>query len=192
MTLKQIALLSICAAHLFGCLLLVHSAETKRERRYGKTIPMGAAQADVQHIPITMVASLTAEHFFDHLERIRTEHGIEFRKRSKVVQEFPDTISVTIRVSCPPCYLQAGKHHIEIEINEMESMSFQASWERGSETTEISHVSVSRSSKYFAAFYHDWLYELYIPSRNIPLTDALNVSVFAQNGQKLAVFKAAL
>jgi len=172
---------------------VLHSAQTQQKRKYGKTVSLGAKQAQLDEICITVHSSLIAGDFFDSLQKIPSDHGVEFRKESNIVENFPDTIFVTIRAFVSQCG-EKSSHDGEIkkEIDLMESLHFAASWKSGSETREIPDLSVKRSAKTSSAFYHDWLYQLSIPSQNIPLTDHLKVSIFTKDGKRVVAFTAAL
>jgi hypothetical protein len=188
----RLVYLLVLAASL-ACSTVVHSAATEQKRKYSKTVSFGVRRVHVDDACMTIYASLLAPDFFDNLERIQTPQGAEFRKKSDVVKTFPETIFVKIRAFVSKCGGgSTAEQEALSEVKLMESLSFEASWERDSETRTIGQVSIKRSPKTRSAFYHDWVYELSVPSRDVPLTDHLTVSIFTQDGKSIASFTAAL
>jgi len=189
--LKTLNLLALIAS--LAYVLMPHPVTAEQKRKYAKTVPVGTRQVRVDDTCMTLHASLWAQDFFDTLEKITTPQRIEFRKKSDVVRTFPETIYVRVRAFNSKCSAgpTTGQETVA-EMKLMESLHFEASWVRDSETRAVSELSVKRSSKISSAFYHDWIYDLPIPSRDVPLTDHLEVSIITRDGNKIASFTAVL
>jgi hypothetical protein len=172
--------------------VLIHSASADQKRKYGKTVSFGVKQGRVGDTCMTIHATLLAPEFLENLERIQTQMGVEFRSRSGIVKTFPETILVNIRTFLSKCNGSTAEQETVREVKLMDSLRFEASWESDSKTSSVNELAVKRSSRTPSAFYHDWLYQLSIPSRDVPLTEHLNVTVFSQDGKKIASFTAAL
>jgi len=175
-----------------ACTLLIHPTAADQKRKYGKTVSFGVKQGRIDNICMTIHATLLAPDFLENLERTQTQMGVEFRRRSGAVKSFPEAILVNLRTYVSKCDGSTAEQAIASEVKLMESLKFEAAWEGDSRTSNINEVVVKKSSRTSSAFYHDWLYQLSIPSRDVPLTDHLNVAILSQDGTRIASFRAAL
>lgn len=180
------------------CLLLgyptvLHSAPTEHKLKYQRVVSFDVERAQLDETCITIQAALTSGDFFHRLERIQTDQGVTFRKNSKVVKNFPDTINVSIRFfhsECSP--KRPTKTDIAREMTLLGSLSFRASWEGASKPQEITPLSVKRTSKVPSALSGYWVYQVSISSTDVPLTNHLKMAVFTEDGRHLATLTAAL
>ncbi len=161
--------------------------------QYRQRVRLGADMVNFDNTCVFFTASMTAGDFFDGLRRIKTPTGAEFRKGSSVVDHFPEKISVEIRGVVTKCSENPREVLVPgLAADFMSSLRFEAQWGRGSEFQPAENLSAQTSPRPLSKLKNIWTYTVTIPSKDVPLTDHLVVSVLSKEGKKVTRFSARL
>ena len=136
-------------------------------------------------------AKVEAGDFFKGLRAHKTHGDRVFRKHGKVIHTFPDSLTIYLAAGYDNC---AGRgtpvcDRCDFRFNRdfMQSLRFQAYWKHGFETKEtaIRVLSLERSNdlEEIAPSAELWKYQLAVEGRNIPITDALVLTVLDSHGR---------
>lgn len=147
--------------------------------------------------------SINAEagDFFDGLKSFKTAGGRRFRKKSQMVETFPDELTLRVRVITSPCTgpgdpRQKSGNLDRFDVPFIKSLSFEAFWKAGFEMNkadvEIFSEGEGREPSYLSADTVIWEYELRVDSKKVPLSDALVLNVIASNGNLISRFSLTL
>jgi hypothetical protein len=142
-------------------------------------------------IPLGVV--LESRDFFDGLQRVRSPLEMEFhyRKGSKPVEEFPESLLVQIRVVPAVCGLGeigVGPHQPLVWDEQfMRSWRFQLNWVVGARVNPVDIISTEGwIPAQNTAGDDQWRYNFQIDSRKIPIASNLKLEVLSPDGQLLA------
>ena len=147
--------------------------------------------------------NVTSPEFFDHLKRIDDGHGTVFRRGLETVTQFPDQLLLSFVIhdqSCSSRLHEVGTH-LYLTREMMGALQLSLYWKRGVDLRQIKDVtevgtSVERIIPYATALASElpqrfeWLYQLAVAGKGIPLTDSL-VFVFRTRDERIAARVAA-
>ena len=158
-------------------------------------LPAHRFQADGICGDLTGTAS--AGKFFNGLQRIETEQGVEFRRKSKVVREFPDEIQFSLEGAIGSCPASLPNSATGTVLNDfVKELKITADWLDGDNDRKVSDLSVTRFSPVVGWMreYEQprWGLTIKIPSNGVSISNALDVSVLSESGHKVMNFTFAL
>lgn len=146
---------------------------------------------------------VTSEDFFDNLKRVDTDEGTIFRRDTKTVTRFPDslTVSYTVRDQACPSGIQKVGSRAYMTQEMMENLHLSIYWKHGVELRPIENIKlldtrVDRINPYAAALAaelprrYEWSYVLSVPSVGVSLSDSL-VLIFRTPDERIAARVAA-
>jgi hypothetical protein len=146
---------------------------------------------------------VTSENFFDNLKRVDTDEGTVFRRGTKTVTQFPDslTVSYAIRDEACPSGIQKVGSRAYMTQEMMENLRLSIYWKHGVELRPLKNIKlldarVDHINPYATALAaelprrYEWSYELSVPSEGVPLSDSL-VFVFRAPDEHIAARVAA-
>jgi hypothetical protein len=162
--------------------------------RYRRVVPLGFGLVKFEDTCISFHASMSADDFFDGLERTETPRGPQFRKNSRILSNFPDDTSVEIWAYVERCSRQELRDLVPASATEfMRSLRFEAKWKRGVEFRSVEKLSIETSPpSWNETGVSPWIFTLMMASKNVPLSDSLVVAVISEDGKKVASFSARL
>jgi hypothetical protein len=146
---------------------------------------------------------VTSEDFFDNLKRVDTDEGTIFRRGTKTVTRFPDSLSVFYAVrdqACPSGIQKVGSRAYMTQ-EMMENLRLAIYWKHGVELRPVENIKlqgarVDRINPYAAALAaelprrYEWSYELSVLSTGVSLSDSL-VFIFRTPDEHIAARVAA-
>jgi hypothetical protein len=139
----------------------------------------------------------SAGKFFEGLQRIETEQGVEFRRKSKAVREFPDEIKFWLEGAigaCPAALPNTATSAVLTDF--VNGVTVTADWMDGDTAKTISNLSVTKFppiATWFMEFEQPrWGLSIKIPSSGVSISSALDVSVLSESGHKVMNFTFAL
>ena len=139
----------------------------------------------------------TAGNFLKGLQRIETEQGVEFRRKSKVVREFPGEIEFSLEGkigSCPGSLPNSATSTVLSDF--VNNVRVTADWTDGDSSRAIRNLSVTKIPPITGWFRESeqprWELSIKIPSNGVSISSALDVSVLSESGHKVMNFTFAL
>jgi hypothetical protein len=139
----------------------------------------------------------TAGNFFKGLQRIETEKGVEFRRKSKVVREFPDEIQFSLEGAIGSCPASLPNSQTSTVLNDfVNNVKVTADWIDGDNGRTVSNLSVTKTPPIVGWFEEyqrpRWGLTIKIPSNGVSISTTLDVSVLSDNGHNVMNFTFAL
>jgi hypothetical protein len=146
---------------------------------------------------------VTANDFFNNLKRVDDDQGTRFLRGQEAVTEFPDLLKLMFFIRDFPCTANlnggVGRQYLTREM--MSKLKLSLFWKRGValrpiDDFKVTFAAVKRIPPYateLAGELHEkleWMYELDIPSKSVPLTDGL-VLIFRREDGRIAARVAA-
>ena len=126
--------------------------------------------------------------FFDGLERIESANGPTFRKKKQLVLYFPDEITFDLKTTVASCSPGGGRQEQPTPPQDFpKSLCFKFEWKVGTGISPAENLSQEiRGPSQVSPSQAVWHYLIRVKSHNIPLTAHLVVSIFPENGERLA------
>jgi hypothetical protein len=139
----------------------------------------------------------SAGKFFEGLQRIETEQGVEFRKKSKVVREFPDEIKFWLEGAIGACRASLPNTATSTPLTDfVNGVTVTADWIDGDGGKPVRNLSVTKFPPIATWFMDDeqprWGLSIKVPSSGVSISDTLDVSVLSETGRKIVNFTFAL
>ena len=139
----------------------------------------------------------SAGKFFKGLRRIETEQGVEFRRKSKVVREFPDKIEFSLEGAIGSCPAALPNSATSTALNDfVNDVRVTADWIAGDNGRRVSNLSVTKIPPMVGWMreYEQprWGLTIKIPSNGVSISSALDVSLVSESGHKVMNFTFAL
>jgi len=127
--------------------------------------------------------------FFSGLRRKESPDGFRFYKRGRLVSEYPDQLSITLRVSKFRCTAQGAPRDLELLVlsdDFLSSLKFKVEWKVGTRLRPVDgfvllgykHLRENLSFSSDSSQDDVVQYQMTLTSKGIPLSDHLIVSVF--------------
>jgi len=167
-------------------------ARGKSDAAYDGAVGFGAQLLHLDDGCLALDGTVTSGNFFEDLTRIETGSRFEFRKHGRVVTEYPESLTTSIRIvgqcaatlSNPPSSIFRGDSY---------SLKFEVEWKDGMQLrpavlspvvahcTGYSSIPIPRQDFTIPSI----SCQLTVESKGVPLADHLIVSVFAADGKRL-------
>jgi hypothetical protein len=156
-----------------------------KRTRYKRIVPLQLQSVRFAGACHLIYTTMSSGDFFEGLERHETQRGTVFRKGLGPVDQFPKTILLEIKdtvTDCPPPTLPP-RHGIAAQV--MGSLRGEANWEIGTEVRAVEGLTLRRVSGPLEEFSNIWIFEIEVPSVNVPLTGRLTVDLRTKEGAQL-------
>jgi hypothetical protein len=160
---------------------------------YDGTIDFGAQLLRFDDGCLALNGTVTSGTFFQDLRRTEVGNRFEYRKGGKVVTEYPESLTTSIRIEGDRCTAALSNSPSAIFQGDSYSVKFEVEWKDGMELRPAvlsplaAHCTASTSTpipkRDFTIPFVTC--EMTVDSRGVPLGDHLIVSVFTANGKRL-------
>jgi hypothetical protein len=189
----------ILLALLIGLLPIEASARGRKYATYDGAVDFGSQFLNLESGCFAVDGSVSSGNFFEDLKRIDIGNQTEYRKEGRVLTEYPDSITTSIRIMGDECTPGFSNPTLPIFEGDSYSMTFEVQWKDGMQLTPavlfpaIAHcvgtriiTNTSKDSTFPAV-----TCQMTVQSRGVPLMKHLIVSVFSPDGKRLARLSAA-
>jgi hypothetical protein len=192
--------------YLRGVLLLIMSgalsirgdARGRSETTYDGAVPFGAQLLHLEDGCLALSGSVKSDSFFEDLKRIDLGDRLEYRKRGRVVTEYPESLTTSIRILGHQCTTALSRSSSSIFRGGSYSLRFEVEWKEGMQLRPavlspvrarcIGYSSIAiPSQETIPSITCQWT----VDSSGVPLSNHLIVSVFAADGRRLTRLSAA-
>jgi hypothetical protein len=138
----------------------------------------------------TLSGSVSAGKFFKGLQRIESDQGVEFRRKSQIVRNFPDELDIGLEGPIGSCPLSLPNSATRDSLAEfVKGLSVEAEWIDGNARQSVGNLSVTKFppiTRWFAEYEKPtWRLEIKVPSKDIAISDALVVSLVSDSGHRV-------
>jgi len=151
---------------------------------YKEVVPLSSGQVRDRDVCVNFSPVMTSGEFFDGLQRHETPSGDEFRKNSRVIQNFPEQITVQLQLSISVC--DADIYTPAPAPSFVNGIRFKAQWKRGLAMRPVEQFAVQRVAITSEEGDSRLLFLLKIHDRDVPLTDHLIISVISPQGKLMS------
>lgn len=152
-----------------------------------------------------LAGRVTADDFFNNLKRVDDDAGTRFIRGKDAVTDFPDLVKLMFVIHDLPCTadlkkaIGPGRRYLTREM--MSRLKLSLFWKRGVALRPVDDFKVTFAAVKPVPPYAwelakelpeklEWMYELDIPSKGVPLTDGL-VLIFRREDGRIAARVAA-
>jgi hypothetical protein len=167
-------------------------ARGRNETTYDGTVDFGAQLLHLDDGCLALDGRVTSGTFFDDLKRTEIGSRFEFRKRGRVVTEYPESLTTSIRIAGDQCTATLSNRPSSIFRGDSFSLKFQVEWKDGMQLRPavlsplVAHCVASSSIiPGQDVTIPSITCQMTVDSKGVPLADHLIVSVFAADGKRL-------
>ena len=188
-------------ALLIGLLPIGAGARSRKDATYDGAVDFGSQVLNLQSGCFAVDGSVRSGNFFEDLKRVDTGSQTEYRKEGRVLKEYPDSITTSIRIMGDECTPGFSNPTLPIFEGDSYSMTFEVQWKDGMQLTPavlspaVAHCVgtriITNTSKDSTSTFPALTCEMTVKSRGVPLMKHLIVSVFSPDGKRLARLSAA-
>ena len=155
---------------------------------YDGTIDFGSQVIRLDDGCLAINGTVKSGTFFDDLKRTEIGNRSEFRKRGRVVTDYPESLTTSIRIDHLQCAATSTDPPPSALLGELNSFKFQVEWKTG---MKLRPAVLSPIVAHCMGASQDFATplitcEITVGSGGVPLADHLIVSVFAPDGKRLA------
>jgi hypothetical protein len=177
---------------LVGVLPLSVRAGGKGNSTYDGVIDFGPQLLQMDDGCLALNGTLTSGSFFEDLKRIETGHRFEFTKSGRVVTDYPESLTTSIRI-VGQCAAALSNPPSSIFHGDSYSLKFEVEWKDGmrlrpaelsaeaAHCTGYSSIPIPRQDYTIPSI----TCQLTVESKGVPLADHLIVSVLTADGKRL-------
>ncbi|MFZ0584182.1 MAG: hypothetical protein WAN72_02965 [Candidatus Acidiferrales bacterium] len=173
---------------LFAGLCVPGYATTKTKYEALIFVPMHGFEAD--GFCGTLSGSVSAGNFFKGLQRIESDRGVEFRRKSLNVRNFPDELDIALEGPIGSCPLSLPNSATSDSLADfVKGLKVEAEWIDGNASQTVGDLSVTKFppiTRWFAEYERPtWQLQIKVPSKDVAITRALVVSLVSDSGHKV-------
>ncbi len=176
---------------------LAFPGHAAKKTTYDNSVVLPAHHFKTDGICGDLAGTASAGNFFEGLQRIETDQGVEFRRKSKVVREFPDEIQFWLEGAiggCPSSLSNTATSTALVDF--VKGVTVTADWVDGDSGKTVSNLSVTKFPPIATWFMESeqprWGLSIKVPSNGVSISTALDVSVLSESGHKVMNFTFAL
>src|SRR6202167_1174710 len=104
------------------------SAGGRSSSTYDGTIDFGAQLLHLDDGCLALNGTVTSGNFFQDLRRIEVGNRFEYRKQGKVVTEYPESLTTSVRIEGDPCNAALSNSPSAIFQGDSYSVKLQVEW----------------------------------------------------------------
>jgi hypothetical protein len=168
------------------------SAGGRGSSTYDGSIDFGPQLLRMDDGCLALNGTVTSGSFFEDLKRIETGHQFEFTKGGRVVTDYPESLTTSIRI-VGQCAATLPSPPSSVFHGDSYSVRFEVEWKDGMQlrpaelSTDAAHCTAYSSIPIPRQDYTipSITCQLTVESKGVPLADHLIVSVFAADGKRL-------
>ncbi|MFZ3217455.1 MAG: hypothetical protein WA192_15455 [Candidatus Acidiferrales bacterium] len=161
-----------------------------RMHQYEDDVSLSTGQIRAGDVCVNFIPILQSLDFFNGLERIDTQEGSEYRKDSRVVEYFPDYLTIEVNIRVEECdsniYTPAKTPDV------IKGMQFRVQWKRGLYLRPVAHLTIERKPIQMEEGDNRMLFVIRVRDHNVPLSDHLILSVLSAQGKIMSRMSARL
>ena len=157
---------------------------------YESSISLPVHQFEADGFCGALAGWVRAGDFLKGLQRIETEQGVEFRKKSKSVREFPEEVDFDLTGTISSCPTSLPNSETVASLNDfVNSLSISADWLDGNVSQAVGELSITRTmptTRWFSEYEKpQWGLSIKVPSKAVPIVSVLVVSLLSKSGHKV-------
>jgi hypothetical protein len=140
---------------------------------------------------LSLDGTVTSGTFFEHLKRTEINSRFEFKKRGRVVADYPESLTTSIRIAGSQCATLSNRPSAVFR-GDSYSLKFQVEWKEGMQLRPAALSPVGARCVGFSSVVipsqetiPSITCQLTVDSKGVPLDDHLIVSIFAPDGTRL-------
>lgn len=168
-------------------------ARGRNNLKYDGTVDFGPQLLHFVDGCVAIDGTMTSGSFFDGLKRIDMDSRLEFKKSGRVVTEYPESVTTSIRIvgdRCGTALLNAPRSIFQ---GDSYSVKFKVEWKKGMQLRPASMSSAAAHCLGLSSIpipHQDFTIpsitcQLTVDSKGVPLDDHLIVSLFSAEGKRL-------
>lgn len=190
------AILLICV---IGTSSIGAHARPKNISTYDGVVDFGAQLLHLDRGCLSVDGTMTSGNFFDDLKRIDVRGQLEYRKRGRVVTEYPESLTTSIHIAGDRCAAAFSSSPAAIFHGGSYSVNFKVEWKDGMQLRPavlspvaahcVGYSSITTPAGNFAL--PSIICQMTVDSKDVPLADHLIVSIFTADGKRLTRLSAA-
>jgi hypothetical protein len=170
-------------------------AADKSKSTHDGTIDFGAQYGLLDGGCIGFSGVVSSGTFFNHLKRTGTDGHVEFTKDNRVVTEYPESLTVEIRIAGGPCDSDHPELRPSILAMDADPLKFRVEWKAGMQLRPALQAPIA----VHCANRSSWpgfgltvkTCQMTVDGKGVPLVDHLIVSLLTANGTTLVRLSAA-
>jgi hypothetical protein len=192
-------LLSLLAILIIGMFPLGALGGGRNTPAYDGQLDFGAQLLQSNGDCLFVDGNVTSGAFFQDLRRLDLGDRFEYRKHGKIVTQYPDSLTTSIRVVGNQCGPVSGNAPSSIFKRDSYTLTFEVEWKDGLNlspavlSTGVAHCtgfnSVTVPDRGFSI--PTVTCKLTVNAKGVPLDDHLIVSVYAPSGEQITRLSAA-
>jgi hypothetical protein len=160
---------------------------------YDGQVNFGSQLLHLEDGCLSVDGTVTSGNFFDGLSRRDIGSRLEYKKHGKVIMEYPESLTTSIRLMGDRCSTALSGAPSSVFRGDSYSLRFKVEWKDGMQLRPAALSPVAAQCVgYSTRFISDRQFtvptvtcRMTIDSRGVPLGDHLIVSVFASDGTRL-------
>jgi hypothetical protein len=167
-------------------------ARGKSDATYDGSVDFGAQLLHLDDGCLSVNGSVKSGNFFDDLKRVSVGRGVEFRKDGRVVTQYPESVTTSIRIAGDRCAPALSNSPSSVFRDGSYSLKFQVEWKDGMQLRPATLSPVTARCVGYSSIaipsqetIPSITCQLTIESKGVPLGDHLIVSIFAADGTPL-------
>jgi len=168
------------------------NARGRNNTTYDGAVGFGAQLLHLDDGCLALDGAVTSGNFFEDLKRTEIGSRFEFRKRGRVVTEYPESVTTSIRIAGGQCAATLSNRPSSIFRGDSYSLKFQVEWKDGMQLRPadlspiVAHcVGSSSIIPGQDVTIPSITCQMTVDSKGVPLVDHLIVSVYAVDGKRL-------
>jgi hypothetical protein len=184
-----------------GMLAMVSQARSRSKPKptYDGGVNFGEQLLELQGGCLSVDGTVTSGSFFENVKRNDNGDAPEYTRNGKVVREYPQSLTASIRILGNQCGDVASGAD-PIFKGDSYSLTFGVEWKKGLElrpaalSATVAHcvgASVLTNANGDMSTVPSLTCQLTVNSKGVPLGDHLIVSIFSENGKRLTRISAA-
>ena len=166
-------------------------ARGRNNATYDGAIDFGSQLLHLDDGCLALDGAITSGNFFDDLTRIESGSRFEFRKHGRVVTEYPESLTTSIRI-VGQCAATLSNRPSSIFRGDSYSLKFQVEWKEGMQLRPAALSPVVARCVGSSSIIPGQdvtipsvTCQMTVDSKGVPLVDHLIVSVYAADGKRL-------
>jgi hypothetical protein len=174
-------------------------ARPRNAPAYAGVVDFGAQLLHLDDGCLDIHGTVTSGNFFDDLKRIDNGGQLEYRKRGRVVREYPESLTTSIRIAGDQCTAALSSSPSSIFHGDSYSVNFKVEWKDGMQLRPavlspvvahcVGYSSITTPAGNLAI--PSIMCQMTVDSKGVPLADHLIVSIFTADGKRLTRLSAA-
>ncbi len=168
------------------------NAGGKNSPTYDGAVDFGAQLLHMDDGCLSLDGKVSSGSFFDDLKRTEVGSRFEYRKRGRVVTEYPESLTTSIRIEGGQCAAAVSNSPSSIFRGDSFSLKFQVEWKDG---MQLRPAALSPGVAHCVGYSNLVIpadvtipvvtCQLTVDSKGVPLGDHLIVSIFAADGKRI-------